>query len=350
MLRLLGILVTVVYAIVAAVITWPQFFRLERTYPIAQIVSLRGLVVAGFLVVLVIALLLAVARPVRGFFLSIAFVSAIAAGVGGVTLATRGLGADTLPAVTESSVRVMTWNTAGEATPAGEIARTAVAMDADVIALPETAQSVGEQVAIAMRDMGRPMWVHHVGYNAQIDNGPHAWETTILISPDLGDYSVIQSSSDGSSNTSTLPSVVAMPIDGEGPIVVAVHAVAPRPAYMQQWRDDLRWLADQCGDANVIMAGDFNATVDNMAGLGLDGATLGYCRDAASATGNGAVGTWSTSMPAVLGSPIDHVMHSRHWQATGSVVLRSMDGSGSDHRPVIVQLEPTGIVQPEPTG
>jgi len=27
---------------------------------------------------------------------------------------------------------------------------------------------------------------------------------------------------------------------------------------------------------------------------------------------------------------------------TGSIVLRSLDGSGSDHRPLIVQLEPAG--------
>ena len=42
MLRLLGILITVLAAIAAAVVTWPQFFRLERTFPFAQIVSLRG--------------------------------------------------------------------------------------------------------------------------------------------------------------------------------------------------------------------------------------------------------------------------------------------------------------------
>ena len=89
-------------------------------------------------------------------------------------------------------------------------------MDADIIALPETAASVGESVAVAMRDMGRPMWVHHVQYNTEIQNGPQAWETTILISPDLGDYSVIESSRDGSSNTNVVPSAVAMPVDGDG--------------------------------------------------------------------------------------------------------------------------------------
>jgi endonuclease/exonuclease/phosphatase (EEP) superfamily protein YafD len=341
-LRLFGILATVLFAIAAAVLTWPPFFRLERTYPIAQIISFRGLVVVGFAAVVLVALLLAMWRPVRGFMLSIALVAGLAVVANVSILVSRGLGADTLPSATVTSVRVMTWNTAGEATPAAAVAKTAVTMDADIIALPETAASVGESVAVAMRDLGRPMWVHHVQYNTEIQNGPQAWETTILISPDLGDYSVIESSRDGSSNTNVVPSAVAMPVDGDGPIVVAVHAVAPRPAYMSSWRDDLRWLADQCADTNVIMAGDFNATVDHMGGLGVDGATLGRCDDAAVATGNGAVGTWSSALPALAGAPIDHVLYSSHWQPTGSVVLRSMDGSGSDHRPLIVQLEPTG--------
>jgi endonuclease/exonuclease/phosphatase (EEP) superfamily protein YafD len=341
-LRLFGILATVLFAIAAALLTWPQFFRLERTYPIAQIISFRGLVVLAFAAVMVVALVFALWRPARGFALSIALVAGIAVIAGVGTLVSRGLGADTLPSATATSVRVMTWNTAGEATSADSVARTAVAMDADIISLPETAASVGESVAVAMRDMGRPMWVHHVQYNTEITNGPQAWETTILISPDLGDYSVISSSRDGSSNTNVVPSAVAMPVDGDGPIVVAVHAVAPRAAYMSSWRDDLQWLADQCADSNVIMAGDFNATVDHMAGLGVDGATLGRCRDAAVTTGNGAVGTWTSNLPALAGAPIDHVLYSSHWKPTGSVVLRSMDGSGSDHRPLIVQLEPAG--------
>ena len=79
-----------------------------------------------------------------------------------------------------------------------------------------------------------------------------------------------------------------------------------------------------------------------MGSLGLDGGTLGHCHDAASETGNGSVGTWSTEMPALLGAPIDHVMASPHWRRTGSLVLRSLDDSGSDHRPLIVQLEPAG--------
>ena len=340
MLRLLGILVTVLCAIAAAVVTWPAFFHLERTYPFAQLVSFRGVMVLAFAAIAVVALLLAIARPIRPLAFALAIVAGVAVVANGAIVASRGgMGTDPLPAKTESSVRVMTWNTAGPATSPETIAKIAVAMDADIVALPETTIETGAAVAVAMRELGHRMWAHHA------EDPSTEWDagsTTLLISPELGDYSVIESSADGTSNTSTVPSAVAMPVSGEGPIVVAAHAVAPREEYMDDWRDDLQWLADQCGDGNVIMAGDFNATVDHMSGLGIDGATLGHCTDAAVETGNGALGTWATDMPAILGAPIDHVMASPHWRATGSLVLRSLDGSGSDHRPLIVQYEPVG--------
>ncbi|MFB8387093.1 endonuclease/exonuclease/phosphatase family protein [Microbacterium sp. NPDC055910] len=337
MFRLLGVLVTVLCAIAAAVLTWPGFFRVDRFFPVAQLISFRSVLVLAFVVATVVALLLAIARPLRAFALSLAVVSALAAVAGGVTVVSRGLGVTELPPTTDTSVRVLTWNTAGPATGPDAIAQLAVAMEADVVTLPETTIETGEQVAIAMRELGHPMWAHHAADpSAEWDAG----STTILISPELGDYSVIESSRDGSSNTSTVPSAVAMPTAGDGPIIVAAHAVAPRREYMQAWRDDLRWLADQCAGSNVIMAGDFNATVDHMTSLGMDGGTLGRCRDAALETGNGSVGTWTTEIPPLVGAPIDHVMVSEHWRATGSLVVTSLDGAGSDHRPLVVQLEP----------
>ncbi len=337
MLRLLGVLGIALCAIAAAVLTWPSLFRVEQVFPIAQIISFRGPLAVAFAALLVVSLLLAIARPLRAFALSVALIAAIAMVANVAIVAGRGLGTDALPAKTDSSIRVMTWNTAGEATSPETVAQIAVAMDVDIVTLPETTIETGEKVALAMRDLGNRMWAHHAEYGT---DGWDARSTTLLISPELGDYSVIESSQDGSSNTSTVPSAVAMPTSGDGPIVVAAHAVAPRQSYMQHWRDDLQWLADQCADANVIMAGDFNATLDHMSNLGLDGGTLGLCHDGAADTGNGGLGTWSAGVPAVLGAPIDHVMASSHWKPTGSLVLKSMDGSGSDHRPLIVQFEP----------
>lgn len=336
MFRLLGILVTVLFAIATAVVVWPQFFQLEQTFPFAQLIAFRGAVLAGFLVVAVVSLLLLFARPLRGFAASILIVALLGAAATGAIGTVRGFGNGEIPEKTDGSVRVLTWNTAGEAVSAEKIADTILSQEVDVVSLPETAESVGERIAIMLREQGRPMWVHHVQFG-DVTNGPQAWETTILISPELGDYSVIGSSADGSSNTSSVPSAVVMPVNGTGPTIVAVHAVAPRVEAMTRWQSDLQWIADQCPAGDFILAGDFNATVDHMARLGVDGGDVGNCRDAASRTGTGATGTWPASYPELLGAPIDHVMASANWEPTGSLVL---DASGSDHRALLVQLEP----------
>lgn len=340
MLRLLGIALAALSALVAAVLTWPSFFRVDQLFPIAQIIAFRSILLVVMGAVALFMLLMALIRPIRLFALSIAMIAIVAVVANGLIVANRGTGTDTLPTKTASAVRVMTWNTAGSATSPESVAQIAVAMDADIVTLPETTIETGEAVAIAMRDLGHRMWAYHAEFG---EDGWDARSTTLLISPKLGDYAVIESSVQGTTNTSTVPSAVAMPVDGDGPTVVAAHAVAPRQQYMSRWRGDLSWLADQCGqDKNVILAGDFNATLDHMGRLGVDGGTLGHCHDIASETGNGSVGTWPTNLPGLLGAPIDHVMASENWRPTGSIVLRSLDGSGSDHRPLIVQLEPAG--------
>lgn len=340
MFRLLGILLTVLFAIATAVVVWPQFFRLEQTYPFAQLVAARGLVLGGFLVIAVLALLLLLSRPLRGFAASILIVALLGAAATGVIGATRGFGVAALPERTDTSLRVLTWNTAGEAVSAEQIAREILEQEADVVALPETTEEVGERIALMLREQGHPMWVHHVQFRPDVEDGPQSWQTTVLVAPELGEYSVIESSKDGSNNTGSVPSAVLMPIDGDGPTIVAVHAVAPRMEEMQQWQSDLQWIADQCPAGDFILAGDFNATVDHMASLGIDGGDIGYCRDVASRTGNGMSGTWPSSFPALAGAPIDHVMASANWRPTGSAVLD--DAGGSDHRALIVQLEPAG--------
>lgn len=338
MFRLLGILITVLFAIASAIVVWPQFFQLEQTFPFAQLVAVRGVVLAAFVVIAVLSLLLLFARPLRGFAASILIIALLGAAATGAIGAMRGFGTGALPEKTDDSVRVLTWNTAGEAVSAETIADAIIAQEVDVVTLPETAESVGERIAVMLRDQGRPMWVHHVQFG-NVDNGPQAWETTILISPELGDYSVIASSEDGSSNTGSVPSAVVMPVSGAGPTIVAVHAVAPRLETMSGWQSDLSWIADQCPQGDFILAGDFNATIDHMARLGTDGGDVGYCRDAASRTGTGFTATWPAEYPELIGAPIDHVMASQNWDPTGSLVL---DAAGSDHRALVVQLQPAG--------
>ncbi|QTV79822.1 endonuclease/exonuclease/phosphatase family protein [Microbacterium sp. NIBRBAC000506063] len=338
MFRLLGVLLTVLFAIATAIVVWPQFFRVEQLFPVAQLVAMRGVLIAGYLALAVLMLLLLLARPLRGFAASILVVALLGALAHGTVLYLRGVGPGALPEKSDGSIRVMTWNTNGEAVSAAEIAATIVEQDADVVALPETADSVGREIALMLRESGHRMWVHHVDFYPDVVNGPQAWQTTILISPDLGDYSVIDSSLDRTSNTGQVPSAVVMPVDGTGPTIVAVHAVAPRQSAMDQWRADLQWVADQCPSGDVILAGDFNATIDHTASLGTRGGDMGACFDVAARTGTGQAGTWPTTLPSLLGAPIDRILATANWHPEGSLVLG--DDGGSDHRALVVQLSP----------
>ncbi len=338
MFRLLGVLLTVLFAIGTAILIRPQFFRVEQLFPVAQLVASRGALLLVYLGVAVIALLLLVSRRMRGFATSILIISLLGAAVFGSILFLRGTGPGALPDRQPGDIRVMTWNTAGAKVSAEEIARLVAEYDVDIVALPETAVEVGIAISGHLREHEHRMWVHHVNLRPEVINGPQAWQTTVLTAPWLGRYSVIESSGDGTSNTGQVPSAVVMPVDGTGPIIVAVHAVAPRLGTMNQWRDDLRWVADQCPAGDVILLGDFNATVDHVASLGVRGGDMGVCRDAASRTGIGEAGTWPAWMPMALAAPIDRVMASAVWKPVGALVLN--DGGGSDHRALVVQLAP----------
>jgi endonuclease/exonuclease/phosphatase (EEP) superfamily protein YafD len=178
------------------------------------------------------------------------------------------------------------------------------------------------------------------------DEVSKARSTSVLISTELGTYVV----GTGRSNTSVLPSVVAVPT-GAGPTIVAAHPVAPLPQYVGQWRSDLAWLAAQCEGDDVIVAGDLNATLDHMSGLeapavdvtGAETRTdLGRCRDAARLAGAGAIGTWPTGVPSILGTAIDHVLATPSWRVSGFRVIGDRDEQGSDHRPILAQLTRAG--------
>ena len=336
--RILGWAIVLGTSLVAAVLLWPQGFGLQNQWIAAHVVALRGAaaVVAG--ATAVVFALLALVAPARRFALAMtAVLLAFSIGNAGI-LAVRGFGASADEAAAAAdSLTVLSWNTLGEVPDAATIAGLALDEGADVIVLPETTEPLGEEIAIAMRDGGRPMWVHTQFF----DQVAKARSTTILISPDLGDYEVVNEPWPGPpGNTNTLPSVVAEPVDGGGPRIVAVHAVAPIRWELRNWRSDLDWLAEQCAGEDVVMAGDFNATLDHFAGRGTDGGDLGRCRDAAVEAGAGALGTWPTAVPQVLGSPIDHVLATPGWKVDGFRVLDGYDDAGSDHRPIVATLSP----------
>ena len=332
--RFLAAIFILATAAALIVVAWPQLFSLEQTVGIAQVVSLRGLsAAAAFLAVVALTLIALLSQRMRRFAAALAVVGLAFSALSIIVLSTRGFGSPSFETKSEGDVTVLSWNTLGDAPGATAIADLALENDA-VVTLPETTREMGFEIAQLMAQADRPMWVHTLAY----DQVSKSRSTTVLISVDLGEYDVdLQSRT-----TSTLPSLVAIPQDPTMPTIIAVHSVAPVRGEMANWRTDLEWLAEQCRGSNVILAGDFNSTLDHYASL-TDGAdfALGSCTDAASVSDNAAVGTWPTQLPALLGAPIDHVMSTSEWTTTGMRVIESHDGFGSDHRPVLATLSRT---------
>lgn len=334
--RILAAAITVIVAAALLVAAWPQLFGLDRQPGVAQVVALRGAAAAvagvGVIAFLLIAL---ISRGMRRLAGTLSLLLLLFAGVSAAVLATRGTTPPGFQTKAAADVTVLSWNTLGDSPGAVEIARLALAQHADIVSLPETSTATADAVAAIMAQAGSPMQRLSVSF----DQVSKSHTTSLLISRHLGEY--VRDDSHGS--TATLPSVVAVPADGDGPTVVAAHPVAPVPGEMADWRQGLDWLASRC-TGDTIVAGDFNSTLDHYSGLTASTATgegdLGACHDGARTEKSAGVGTWPTSLPAQLGAPIDHVMATDGWTFVGFRVIGSEDGAGSDHRPVLAQLRP----------
>lgn len=339
--RLLAAVFILALAGLLLVAAWPQLFGLQRTPLVAHAVSLRALVSSiaiGLLLLVVVAATLS--RGFRSMAASLSVLLIAFVLVNAAVLSTRGFGGDPLTndetdEQQGSELTVLTWNTLGPATTPEAIAELALSTEADIVSLPETTIETATQAAVLMREGGQPMWVNTLAY----DLISPARSTSLLTSEELGQYDYDSLAP----STAVLPTMVASPRNGVGPTIVAVHAVAPLTGQFDNWKRDLNMLADFCTGENVIMAGDFNATIDHMTGLGSGpGKTLGDCTDSAMAAGSAALGSWPTRLPAILGAPIDHVMATSDWTVTGVEVIQSLDESGSDHRPIAAQLRRAG--------
>lgn len=334
--RFVATLGVLALAAVLALVAWPQLLDLQRSPVLALAVSFRGAACAVALGAAVVLTLIGFVlhRLRRGLGVVALLLVAFAVAEAGV-LVSRGIGAPDVPVAQADDVTVLSWNTLGDSVPAQVIARVAEENHATVVTLPETTKERATQVARLLASGGARYAVFSTSQQAGIP----ARSTSVLVSTSLGAYEQVTSVGD----TRGVPSVVVDPAGGQNaPRIVAVHTTAPYQPDPVDWRHDLAWVAARCSQRNVLIAGDFNATADHLDGLGTGGGQLRACRDGALATRNAAVGTWPTSMPALIGTPIDHVLATPNWRFTGFRVLSDDDSAGSDHRPVLARLRPAG--------
>ncbi|QTE28419.1 endonuclease/exonuclease/phosphatase family protein [Pengzhenrongella sicca] len=286
----------------------------------AQAISFRAVLAFA----LAAAAALAAALPGRRRRVGLVAVLALAALLQAVVLADRGLvpaGVAAGPAPRDGLV-VLAANTESGAS-AADLADLVRATGANVAVLPETTRAVADDVAARLAASGTPMQVLSRQSSDHV-----ASATALLVAATLGTYAI-----DGVADTA-LASFTAVPVDGSGPTLVAVHATPPAArAAMDPWRRSTAWATAVCRDTrDVVVAGDFNATLDHPAF-----AALAPCVDAAEAAGAAGLGTWPSSAPRLLATPIDHVLvDGRRWRVLSFAVLDAVPRS--DHRPVVARL------------
>jgi endonuclease/exonuclease/phosphatase (EEP) superfamily protein YafD len=336
--RVLSAAVIIALAVVLLLAAWPQLVGIQREAGVVQATTMRGMLAAvALLGVALFALIAVVWVNVRQFAGVVALLLLLFAGIQFAVLTTRGAGELEFAAKQPGDLTVLAWNTLGDSPDAEVTVDLILTEDADIVVLPETSEEYARAVQTSLGEAGVGMQVIPLSY----DEISKARSTMVLISVELGEYA----RDDSRGGTDTLPSVLAVPLDGSGPTIVGAHPVAPVPGEMAAWRQGLDWLAARCAGDDVILAGDLNSTLDHYTGLDAasdESGGLGGCRDGARVTGNAAVGTWPTSIPTLLGAPIDHVMATANWDFVGFRVIATHDGELSDHRPVVAQLRPVG--------
>lgn len=333
MARFFAGLVVLAALAVGVLVTWPQFLDLERTMPFAQLlVSRVALAALALATIVLLGLVALVARPLRGLAGGLCIVLVLVAGANVGIALMRGVGSfdgdDRTAAVTEGEVAVLSWNTAGDGVAPEIVADTAQKRGAAIIVLPETSASFGVAVVNALVANGSADFAVQSASLDPAASNP-TLSTTVLVRADVGTYELRDGDTGGTGGTS--PTLTLRSVDGNGPVIVAAHFASPMPLSMDEWRTDLSLVQTRCGDANTIIAGTLNGTIDHLG-------DLGRCTDAAVAVGKGAVGTWPAAAPAMVGAGFDRVITGADWRVRDFAALTSFDHAGSDHRPVFAVL------------
>lgn len=219
----------------------------------------------------------------------------------------------------DSRISILSWNTNQDGAAVEDIERLVASRNPDFVVLPEMFGTVAENQLSSLLSDGRYTLLSWDGSSA-----------SLLVSKALGEYEM---SSDG---VPAWAGFVARPTNSadDSPTLVVTHVEHIQPFRSGTWNDHLHWLERECNDENVVAVGDFNATAESLAS-----GTLGGCTDVAVQLGATSGGTWPTALPAALGAQIDRAMVSRGWRGVSFEVDHTVDSSGSDHRPIFVELE-----------
>lgn len=342
----------------------------ERT-PFAQLVALRGPQALGLAVVGGVLGVLALLRARHRKGARTALVAAVVLAVAAVQaggLVERGLGAGTQSvgggttdsASWDGTVTVYALNAMYSGADAATVAGQVIDSGADVVVLPEADAAYGAEVGGLLAEEGLRYTVYTatagedsvVSAVPEAATTPHATQTdagheepdtsvndtTVLVSTALGEYKAQSQPGLGFGAVLLKPVGEATWGAGTRPTILGVHTVPPVGERMGRWRSSVSGAVAFCApealEPGLIIAGDFNATIDHAPMR-----DLGGCAEAGEQAGIGGLSTWPTSSRTpLLGATIDHVLvDEATWRGRAGEVT---EVPGTDHRGVVVELVP----------
>jgi endonuclease/exonuclease/phosphatase (EEP) superfamily protein YafD len=314
-------LVAAVFTLVVAVGTVPDLLGLDRRSPFVQLASFRPVVlVSGLVLLVLLAVLLRFDRRIWPFLAGTLVVLLVGAGMTLPRAFAEPLPTGGMP------LKVLAFNTFEGQADVGALAELIRTDRPDLISILESGSRFATELAGAIEPLGYRLHVTTGAGRNDVNN------VTAAVSDRLGNVAVRIGR-----DTSTFPYV-----DVTGGALgslhfIAFHSVAPVPGSVPKWVADMELLQKWCaGSTPAIVAGDFNATLDNSP---LRAGTAG-CGDAAAERGDGLVPTWGPyaagqGVRRVAGPQIDHVFATRGIAASEFDVH---DLPGSDHRAITSTL------------
>ncbi|MHA7985154.1 endonuclease/exonuclease/phosphatase family protein [Rathayibacter sp. CAU 1779] len=317
----LSFVMAVIVAGVGVLLTVAPTVGLARAIGISAVLPARTAVTAAALALGVVLALCCLARAGRPL-LPIATALLVVAILNVPVVVFRGFSAEAPQAAGAGQLRVLEWNTNGGLVEPSTVAALAARERADVVVLPDA------EIASTASAYRAAFDAKGVSFRLYAGTSPGA-QVAVFLSPSLAaEYPHAVPGPDADTT------IILEPTSSRLPTILALHSPIPTPTGIGHWRDDLDWVTERCGSGSVLVAGDFNASVDDFGGPG-----LGRCRDAATTRGAASVGTWPMRVPAFLGMPIDHVMLTDGASGVRSFsVLTSEDASGARHRPTLTVI------------
>lgn len=231
------------------------------------------------------------------------------------------------PSVPGDRLTVVAGNVQQEFGDPGDLARAALARDADVLAVVEAvpATLAGLEAAGVREEL--PYLAGRTGQES---------EGVLLLSRHPISTAAVPPTPD---IRYALPAAVVAAPAGDV-LVAAIHPVSPVPEDAAEWHREVTaltaWAETVPTDIPLVLAGDFNATADHPVFRRFGGAGL---IDVHRQLGGGRPRTWPANQPDVPPLfDLDHVLARGFVTVDGGTV--TVDGS--DHRAVWAELVPTG--------